>query len=158
MERHAAVNAGFHDYEQDSFADKQMIGNLCTQYKVFFESDPKFSSFLDEMKAYADLDPYNHEDYLKEQEFVQKLPQVIEEMNTILDEQEQEFLLSNGVGNEKAKAAYDKLSPAEKQKVDREFVLKEETIDNRRRALASFEMYFSNIRRGELKDLDNLSP
>jgi len=54
LERHAKINAGFHDYEEDSFADKQMIGNLCVQYKVFFEGDPKFSSFLNEMKEYSE--------------------------------------------------------------------------------------------------------
>jgi len=33
--------------------------------------------------------------------------------------------------------------------------VREETIDNRRRALASFDMYFENIKKGDLKDLDD---
>ena len=28
LERHARINAGFHDYEEDSFADKKMIGKM----------------------------------------------------------------------------------------------------------------------------------
>ena len=50
LERHARINAGFHDYEEDSFADKKMIGNLCAQYKVFFEGAPTFNSFLNQVK------------------------------------------------------------------------------------------------------------
>ena len=154
MERHAAVSAGFHDYEQDSFADKQMIANLCTQYKVFFEDDPKFSKFLDEMNAYAELDPYEHNNYLKEMNYVTNLSSKIEEMHRLLDEQEKEFLVSEDNSDIEA---YNKLSEQDKMKADREYVLKEETIDNRRRALLSFEAYFENIRRGNLKDMDGLS-
>ncbi|MCR5291798.1 MAG: hypothetical protein K6E28_02780 [Eubacterium sp.] len=154
MERHAAVSAGFHDYEQDSFADKQMIANLCTQYKVFFEDNPKFSKFLDEMNAYAELDPYEHNNYLKEMNYVTNLSSKIEEMHRLLDEQEKEFLVSEDNSDIEA---YNKLSEQDKMKADREYVLKEETIDNRRRALLSFEAYFENIRRGNLKDMDGLS-
>ena len=47
IERHAQINAGFHDFEQGSFASKRMIRDLCIQYQVFFEKDEKCKKFLD---------------------------------------------------------------------------------------------------------------
>ena len=153
LERHARINAGFHDYEEDSFADKKMIGNLCAQYKVFFEGDPKFNSFLNQMKEYSEIDPYKHEDYIKEQTIVTNVPKMLEALNKELDEQEEKFQEEiRQIDEEK----YNKLSAKEKIKFDRKYNMKQETIDNRRRALASFDMYFENMSKGEMKDLDEL--
>ncbi|MBO4863662.1 MAG: hypothetical protein J5517_04815 [Eubacterium sp.] len=153
LERHARINAGFHDYEEDSFADKQMIGNLCEQYKVFFEGDPAFKSFLDEMKEYAELDPYTHDNYVKEKDFVESIPAALNRLNEALDEQERKFQEEiRDIDEEK----YNQLSDKEKEKFDRRYTMRQETIDNRRRALASFDMYFESITKGNMKDLDEL--
>ncbi len=153
LERHARINAGFHDYEEDTFADKQMIGNLCDQYRVFFEENPVFNSFIKEMKEYALLDPYTHENYVKERDFVSSIPKKLEELNKALDIEEEELQKEL---NEIDEEAFKKLPEDERKKIDRKYVLMQETIDNRRRALASFDMYFENMSRGEMKDIDEL--
>ena len=149
LERHARINAGFHDYEESSFVDKEMIGDLCAQYKVFFEGDPKFAEFLASVKKYAELDPYFHDDYVKEQEFVQTISDKIIALNEEIDKQEAQL-------NEEllTETAYNALPPKEKAMYDKKYNLKSEVLDNRRRALASFDMYFHNNSLGELKDLD----
>ena len=153
LERHAKVNAGFHDYESDIFVSKKKLNDLCIQYRVFFEGDPKFSSFIEQMTAYSVLDPYKHEDYVKEQDFVRKLPKQMEELIEELDKEEAEL-------NEKAisQADYDKLTEEQKQMLDREFILQQEILDNRRRALASFDIYFGQMVNGTMKDLEEVAP
>ncbi len=153
LERHARINAGFHDYEEDTFADKQMIGNLCDQYRVFFEGNPVFNSFLKEMKEYALLDPYTHENYVKERDFVSSIPKKLEELNKALDIEEEKLQKEL---NEIDEEAFNSLPEKERQKIDRKFIIRQETIDNRRRALASFDMYFENMSKGEMKDFDEL--
>ena len=153
LERHAKINAGFHDYEEDSFADKQMIGNLCDLYKVFFEGDPQFSAFLKDMKEYAELDPYTHANYTKERLFVTSIPAKLEALNELIDAQEE--ALQQEIRDEEEN--YEKLSDKKKQGFDQKILFKQEVLDNRRRALASFDMYFYNMSKGELKDLDELS-
>ena len=154
LERHARINAGYHDYEEDTFVDKQMVGNLCAMYKVFFEGNPKFNSFLQQMKEYAELDPYTHDNYVKEREFVSNLPKMLEELNQLLDEEELQFQEDVNALSEKD---YNKLSAKAKEKKDHEFTVRSETIDNRRRALASFDMYFESISKGDMKDMDSFS-
>ena len=152
-ERHARINAGFHDYDEDIFVEKKMIGNLCDQYRVFFEDDPRFSEFLKNMKDYAETDPYKHENYIKERKFVGSIPKKLQELNDALDLEEQKFQLEiRQIDLDK----YFKLSKEEKAKFDRKYVLKQETLDNRRRALISFEVYFESMTKGEMNDLDDV--
>lgn len=154
LERHARINAGFHDFEESSFVSKKTIRDLCVQYRVFFENDPKFSKFLEQMLAYADLDPYTHDNYLKEQEFVKGLPAMIDSLLEELDKQEQAFI-KNEINI--SKDAYNALPAKEKENYDKNITLKEETFDNRKRALATFYQYFENMSRGSLQDQDFFS-
>lgn len=152
IDRHARINAGFHDFEQGSFASKRMIRDLCIQYQVFFEKDEKCKKFLDKMKAYAELDPYTHENYEKEVDFVSNLPKMLADMNKLVEEQEKAF--RNEMKNF-TKEKFDALSPEDQEKKNREYLLTQETLDNRQRALASFEVYFETTTKGNLEFMDS---
>ncbi len=166
--RHANVNAGFHDYEQESFANKKQLMDLCTLYRVFFESDPKFSKFLTKMQSYAALDPYTHSNYVKEMDYVTALPNQIDELKTELEKQEKQLQIELDQAMKKlaedlskkaqsfSEEKFLQYSKEEKEKLSREFTLKQEVLDNRRRALASFDYYFENLTKGGLTDLFEL--
>ncbi len=166
LERHAKINTGFHDYEEDSFADKQMIGNLCDLYKVFFEGNPQFNSFLKEMKEYAELDPYTHENYTKERLFVESIPAKLDALRELIEAEEEELqdeirrieeTKFSEKNNDGKTPEQKKLLEKEKAEYDRKWLLRQEVLDNRSRALASFDMYFYNMAKGEMADLDELS-
>ncbi len=154
LEDHADVYAGYNDYEQFSFASKRKLRDLCTMYRLFFENDPKWNEFLQQMVAYTEIDAYTHEDYVKEIEFVKMLPEKIKELNEALDDQE--TALQKEIQDEIKKKTYQKLSEEGKKKMDHEFTIKQEIIDNRRRALASFDYYFETQTRGTMSDLEDL--
>ena len=157
LNQHASLNAGFHDYEQSSFMTKEKLRGLCVLYRVFFEGNPKFRKFLDQMQEYAELDPYSHENYLKETKFVKDFPKRLAEMESLLDKQDDELREEiKQVENSRDinSKDYKEETEEEKKKTDRRLLIKSETLDNRRRALASFNHYFVNMTKGDLSDMD----
>lgn len=153
LEEHASINAGYHDYEQNSFMTKRKLSDLCTLYRVFFENDPEYSEFLNQVKEYADLDSYKHDDYEAEMELVKQMPEKITEMLSKLDAEEKRF--NEEVNRTLNSRSFKNASPEEKRKINHKFLIKSEVLDNRRRALASFENYFENMSKGDLYDLDD---
>ena len=154
LQQHASVNSGFHDYEHQAYMTKQKLRDFCELYRVFFENDPMFSDFLKEMREYAELDPYSDENYKKEVKFVKELPGKIARLEKALEKQENRLKRELQQVDSKA---YNKLSKKEKRKLDHKLIIKSETLDNRKRALASFSYFFENQTKGDLSDFEALS-
>lgn len=153
LDQHASVNAGFHDYEQSSFMSKKTVGDLCTLYRVFFENDPRFRSFLKQVEKYSLLDPYEHKDYIDEQNLVNELSSKTFELQNIIDKEEAR--LQEEIREITSSDEYNNASQEEKDKQNHKILIKSETLDNRRRAVATFSNYFENLTSGNLADLED---
>ena len=149
LTQHASVNSGFHDYEHHFFMTKRKLRDLCELYRVFFENDPNFSSFIKEMREYTELDPLSDDNYAKEMEFVRSLPKRISKLEKILEEQDAQL---RDIMRPMTESEYNKLPKKEKKQL----IIRSETLDNRRRALASFSHYFEIQTKGDLSDLEAL--
>ena len=154
VREHAAVTAGFHDYDAGSYASRQVLRDLCTQYDVFFEEDEQSRKFLDKIRQFTEIDASSHEGYVAEVNMLLEISRLTESMNSHLDELETEHQqYINKLYEEKD---YFHLSRDGQAEIDKELTAREETINNRRRALASIEMYIESMKNGDLKDLESL--
>ena len=152
MSSHSSEYAGFHDYEQSSFMTKQKLLDLCTIYRAFFDGDSSFRSFLKQVQKYAELDPYEHENYEKEIQLVKELPKKIAEMERLLSQQDRS--LRREIYKREGSKEFTEGSKETREKISRELLKKSEVLDNRRRALATFSNYFDTMKRGDLSDLE----
>ena len=150
LENTSKKRIDFSKYEYNTKFSKQALLDLCEQYKVYADSDKSFVELFNLVDEYARLDADAHQNYEKEQKLIKGIYENIEECRISVEKENDNIIKDAKVKFDPKN--FNKLNSVQQEKLNTEFVYREEMADTKNAILGSLGVYFDTLTNGNLED------